>query len=158
MTERTALKRNLLTEAEGLVASDASDEEVVGGVVRLVHEAHPSWDWSGVYLMKGGVLVLGPSTAPADHDRIEVGEGVCGTAVSENRNQVVEDVREVENYLACSIHTRSEIVVLIRHEGEIVGQFDIDSDQVGAFTSGDEALLEGLAGVVAPRVASLAAS
>ena len=158
MTERTALKRNLLTEAEGLVASDASDEEVVGGVVRLVHEAHPSWDWSGVYLMKGGVLVLGPSTAPADHDRIEVGEGVCGTAVSENRNQVVEDVREVENYLACSIHTRSEIVVLIRHEGEIVGQFDIDSDQVGAFTSEDEALLEGLAGVVAPRVASLAAS
>ena len=158
MTERTVLEKDLLTEAEGLVASDAPDEEVVGGVVRLVHEAHPSWDWSGIYLMKGGVLVLGPSTAPADHDRIEVGEGVCGTAVSENRNQVVEDVREVENYLACSIHTRSEIVVLIRHEGEIVGQFDIDSDQVGAFTSEDEALLEGLAGVVAPRVASLAAS
>jgi GAF domain-containing protein len=158
MSERTALKRDLLTEAEGLVASDAPDEEVVGGVVRLVHEAHPSWDWSGIYLLTGGVLVLGPSTAPADHDRIEVGEGVCGTAVSEDKNQVVEDVREVENYLACSIHTRSEIVVLIRHEGEIVGQFDIDSDTVGAFTSEDEALLEELAGVIAPRVASLAAS
>ena len=158
MTERTALKQDLLTEAEGLVASDASDEEVLGGVVRLVHDAHPSWDWSGIYLMRGGVLVLGPSTAPADHDRIEVGEGVCGTAVSENSNQVIEDVREVENYLACSIHTRSEIVVLIRHEGEIVGQFDIDSDAVGAFTADDEALLEELAEVVAPRVASLAAS
>ncbi len=158
MTERTVLEKDLLTEAEGLVASDASDEEALGGVVRLVHEAHPSWDWSGIYLMKGGVLVLGPSTAPADHDRIEVGEGVCGTAVSEDKNQVVEDVREVENYLACSIHTRSEIVVLIRHEGQIVGQFDIDSDTVGAFTSEDEALLEELAGVVAPRVASLAAS
>ena len=158
MTERTVLKKDLLTEAEGLVASDAPDEEVVGGVVRLVHEAHPSWDWSGIYLMKGGVLVLGPSTAPADHDRIEVGEGVCGTAVAEDKNQVVEDVREVENYLACSIHTRSEIVVLIRHEGQIVGQFDIDSDTVGAFTQEDEALLEELAGVVAPRVASLATS
>ncbi len=158
MGESTVLKRDLLAEAEGLVASDAPDEEVVGGVVRLVHEAHPSWDWSGIYLLKGGVLVLGPSTAPADHDRIEVGEGVCGTAVSEDKNQVVEDVREVENYLACSIHTRSEIVVLIRHEGEIVGQFDIDSDTVGAFTSEDEALLEELAAVVAPRVASLAAS
>ena len=158
MSESTALKRDLLAEAEGLVASDAPDDEVVGGVVRLVHEAHPSWDWSGIYLLTGGVLVLGPSTAPADHDRIEVGEGVCGTAVSEDKNQVVEDVREVENYLACSIHTRSEIVVLIRHEGEIVGQFDIDSDMVGAFTSEDEALLEELAGVVAPRVASLAAS
>ena len=158
MSESTALKRDLLAEAEGLVASDAPDDEVVGGVVRLVHEAHPSWDWSGIYLLKGGVLVLGPSIAPADHDRIEVGEGVCGTAVSEDKNQVVEDVREVENYLACSIHTRSEIVVLIRHEGEIVGQFDIDSDAVGAFTSEDEALLEELAGVVAPRVAALAAS
>ncbi len=158
MGESTVLKRDLLAEAEGLVASDAPDEEVVGGVVRLVHEAHPSWDWSGIYLLKGGVLVLGPSTAPADHDRIEVGEGVCGTAVSEDKNQVVEDVREVENYLACSIHTRSEIVVLIRHEGEIVGQFDIDSDTVGAFTSEDEALLEELAEVIAPRVASLAAS
>jgi putative methionine-R-sulfoxide reductase with GAF domain len=158
MGESTVLKRDLLAEAEGLVASDAPDEEVVGGVVRLVHEAHPSWDWSGIYLLKGGVLVLGPSTAPADHDRIEVGEGVCGTAVSEDKNQVVEDVREVENYLACSIHTRSEIVVLIRHEGEIVGQFDIDSDTVGAFTPEDEALLEELAEVIAPRVASLAAS
>jgi L-methionine (R)-S-oxide reductase len=158
MTDSTALRKDLRTEAEGLVASDAPDGEVLGRVVRLVHGAHPSWDWSGIYLMKDGVLVLGPSTAPADHDRIEVGEGVCGTAVSEDRNQVVEDVREVENYLACSIHTRSEIVVLIRHEGEIVGQFDIDSDTVGAFTQEDEALLEELAGVVAPRVASLAAS
>jgi GAF domain-containing protein len=158
MTDRTALEKDLRTEAEGLVASEASDEEVLSGVVRLLHEAHPSWDWSGIYLLKGGVLVLGPSTAPADHDRIEVGEGVCGTAVSEDKNQVVEDVREVENYLACSIHTRSEIVVLIRHAGEIVGQFDIDSDKVGAFTSEDEALLEELAAVVAPRVASLAAS
>ncbi len=158
MSEQTALQKDLRTEAEGLVASDAPDEEVLGGVVRLVHEAHPSWDWSGIYLMKGGVLVLGPSSAPADHDRIEVGEGVCGTAVAEDRNQVVEDVRQVENYLACSIHTRSEIVVLVRHEGRIVGQFDIDSDTVGAFTPEDEALLEELAGVVAPRVASLAAS
>ena len=156
MGEGTAIERDLRAEAEGLVASDAPDEEVLGGVVRLVHDAHPSWDWSGIYLMKGGVLVLGPSTAPADHDRIEVGEGVCGTAVSEDKNQVVEDVREVENYLACSIHTRSEIVVLVRHEGRIVGQFDIDSDAVGAFTPQDEALLEELAGVVAPRVASLA--
>jgi L-methionine (R)-S-oxide reductase len=158
MGEQTALRENLWAEAERLVASGASDEEALTGVVRLVHDAHPSWDWSGIYLLRGGVLVLGPSTAPADHDRIEVGEGVCGTAVSEDSNQVVEDVREVENYLACSIHTRSEIVVLIRSEGRIVGQFDVDSDTVGAFSAEDERLLDELAGLVAPRVASLAAS
>ena len=156
MGERTALREDLRTEVERLVASDGGDEEVLNGVVRLVHDAHPSWDWSGIYVMKGGVLELGPKTAPADHSRIEVGEGVCGTAVAEDENQVVEDVREVENYLACSIHTRSEIVVLIRHEGRIVGQFDIDSDTVGAFGADDEALLEEMAGVVAPRVAALA--
>jgi GAF domain-containing protein len=156
MSERVVLREDLRTEAGRLVASDGADEEVLNGVVRLVHDAHPSWDWSGIYVMKDGVLELGPKTAPADHSRIEVGEGVCGTAVAEDKNQVVEDVREVENYLACSIHTRSEIVVLIRHEGEIVGQFDIDSDTVGAFTGEDEALLEEIAEVVAPRVASLA--
>ena len=156
MSEKTERRQDLKAEVGRLVASDAPDEEVLNEAVRLVHDAHPSWDWSGIYLMKGGVLVLGPRTAPADHSRIEIGEGVCGTAVSEDRNQIVEDVREVENYLACSIHTRSEIVVLIRHGGEIVGQFDIDSDTVGAFTTEDEALLEEISEVVAPRVAALA--
>lgn len=155
MSEKTELREDLRGEAERLVASEGADEKVLNEVVRLVHDAHPSWDWSGIYVMKDGALELGPKTAPADHARIEIGEGVCGTAVSEDRNQVVEDVREVENYLACSIHTRSEIVVLIRHAGEIVGQFDIDSDTVGAFTSEDEALLEEIGEVVAPRVASL---
>ncbi len=158
MGERTELLQSLRDEVEGLVASDAPDEEVLEEVVRRVHEAHPSWDWSGIYLLVGDTLVLGPATAPADHSRIGIGEGVCGTAVSENRNQVVEDVREVENYLACSIHTRSEIVVLIRDGGKIVGQFDIDSDTVGAFTGEDERLLDELAELVAPRVATLAAS
>ena len=156
MSEKTELRKDLKAEVEALVASDAPDEEVLNEVVRRVHEAHPLWDWSGIYLLVGDTLVLGPATAPADHSRIGIGEGVCGTAVAEDKNQLVEDVREVENYLACSIHTRSEIVVLIRHEESIVGQFDIDSDTVGAFTSEDEALLEELAEVVAPRVASLA--
>ena len=158
MTDSTALRKDLRAEAEGLVASDAPDAEVLDMVVRRVHDAHSSWDWSGIYLMKDGVLVLGPSTAPADHDRIEVGEGVCGTAVAEDKNQVVEDVREVENYLACSIHTRSELVVLIRDAGSIVGEFDIDSDTVGAFTQEDEALLEEMGLLISGRVASLAAS
>ena len=158
MGEKTELRKDLGAEVEALVASGAPDEEVLGEVVRRVHEAHPIWDWSGIYLLVGDTLVLGPATAPADHSRIGVGEGVCGTAVAEDRNQLVEDVREVENYLACSIHTRSEIVVLIRDNGKIVGQFDIDSDTVGAFTAEDERLLDELADLVAPRVASLAAS
>ena len=158
MGEKIELSGELKAEVEALVASDAADEEVLYEVVRKVHDAHPSWDWSGIYLLAGDTLVLGPATAPADHSRIAIGEGVCGTAVAEDENQLIEDVREVENYLACSIHTRSELVVLIRDEGRIVGQFDIDSDTVGAFSVEDERLLDELAGLVAPRVAGLAAS
>ena len=158
MSEKTELREDLRSEVEALVASDAPDEEVLNEVVRRVHEAHPLWDWSGIYLLVGDALVLGPRTAPADHARIGIGEGVCGTAVSEDRNQIVEDVREVENYLACSIHTRSELVVLIRDSGKIVGEFDIDSDTVGALTHEDEALLEEMGAMISGRVASLAAA
>ena len=158
MSEKTELSEDLRAAVETLVASEAPDEEVLYEVVRRVHEAHPSWDWSGIYVLAGDTLVLGPATAPADHSRIAIGEGVCGTAVAEDENQIVADVRGVENYLACSIHTRSELVVLIRDGGRIVGQFDIDSDTVGAFSAEDERLLDELAGLVAPRVAGLAAS
>jgi L-methionine (R)-S-oxide reductase len=158
MSEKTGLREDLRSEVGALVDSNASDEEVLNEVVRLVHEAHPVWDWSGIYLLAEDTLVLGPRTAPVDHSRIGIGEGVCGTAVSENRNQVVEDVREVENYLACSIHTRSELVVLIRDQGKIIGEFDIDSDTVGAFTQEDEALLHEMGLLISGRVASLARS
>ena len=158
MSEKTELGEDLRAEVETLVTSGAPDEEVLYGVVRRVHEAHPLWDWSGIYLLVDDTLVLGPATAPADHSRIGIGEGVCGTAISEDRNQIVEDVREVENYLACSIHTRSELVVLIRNAGRIVGEFDIDSDTVGAFSQEDEALLEEMGALISGRVASLADS
>jgi L-methionine (R)-S-oxide reductase len=155
-------RSELKAEVEALVASDAPDEEVLEEVVRRVHDAHPLWDWSGIYLLANGTLVVGPfagSDEPPEHSRIEVGDGVCGTAVAEDRNQLVEDVRELDNYLACSLSTRSELVVLIRDNERIVGQFefDIDSDERGAFTEEDEALLDELAAVVAPRVTSLAA-
>jgi len=158
MSEKTELREDLRSEVEALAASGGQDDEVLNVVVRRIHEVHPSWDWSGIYLLVGDTLVLGPRTAPADHSHIGIGEGVCGTAVSEDRNQVVEDVREVENYLACSIHTRSELVVLIRDAGTIVGEFDIDSDTVGAFTQEDEALLEEMGALISGRVASLAGS
>ena len=129
-TDRLDLSK-LKAEVETLVSSDAPDEKVIAEVVRLVHDSHPLWHWSGIYLLVDGTLVVGPfagSDEPPEHSRIEVGDGVCGTAVAEDKNQLVEDVRELDNYLACSLSTRSELVVLIREGGRIVGQFDIDSD------------------------------
>jgi GAF domain-containing protein len=112
----------------------------------------PSYNWSGIYRLEGETLVLDEYVGAAtDHTRIPVGRGVCGTAVAENRNQVIEDVRELTNYLACSTQTRSEIVVLIRNGEEILGQIDIDGHAVGAFDASDEALLEEISSILADR-------
>jgi GAF domain-containing protein len=108
--------------------------------------------------LRDGVLELGPFVGePTEHVRIEVGVGVCGTAVATGENQLVDDVNALDNYLACSVGTRSELVVLIRHEGEVVGQFDVDSDEPERFAVADERFLERLAEVVAARCAGLAA-
>jgi L-methionine (R)-S-oxide reductase len=143
--------------AAALLAGDLSDEAALDGVVRLLHDSRPTWNWVGIYLLAADVLVLGPYVgAPTIHIRIPVGRGVCGTAVATGRNQVVSDVGELDNYLACSASTRSEIVVLIRHRGSVVGQFDVDSDTPATFGPADETLLEDLAEMAATRCAALA--
>ncbi len=106
-----------------------------------------AFDWVGVYLVNGEALSLGPYVgAPTAHTQIEVGVGVCGTAVAERRDINVPDVRAVENYLACSAATRSELVVLIRdRQGRIVGQIDIDSHTPEAFGPEEERVVREVA-------------
>lgn len=112
----------------------------------------PGYDWCGVYRMEGGTLVLDEYVgAPTEHSRIEVGQGVCGTAVATGRNQVVADVRALDNYLSCSAETRSEVVVLIRGGDEVLGQIDVDGHEVGRFGPEDERALEALAGHLASK-------
>jgi GAF domain-containing protein len=153
----TDRRSDLLAEASRLAAAGADADAVLAEVVGRLHELHERWDWVGVYVMRDGVLELGPFVGePTEHRRIEVGVGVCGTAVATGTNQRIDDVAELENYLACSVGTRSELVVLIREGSEIVGQFDVDSDEPGAFTEEDERFLEQLAAVVAGRCAELA--
>lgn len=112
----------------------------------------PTYDWSGIYVLRGEMLHLDAYVGAAtDHTEIPVGRGVCGTAVAENKNQVIEDVRELSNYLSCSAFTRSELVVLIRNGETILGQIDIDGHEVGAFDAQDERFLEELAALLAYR-------
>lgn len=130
--------------------------QAVADAMRLIQTHLPRYEWVGVYVLRGEALELGPYVGKAtEHTRIPVGQGVCGTAVAQGRNQVIEDVRQVANYLACSASVRSEIVVLIRHEGRVVGQIDADCDHVGAFGAQDEAFLTQVAALLAPQVARL---
>lgn len=128
----------------------ASRDELLRSAVREIEGAEDHYDWVGIYLMEddGGPLVLHNYIGrPTDHDRIPVGEGVCGEAVAEARDINVPDVEARENYLACSPETRSELVVLIRDgdEGPIHGQIDLDSDEPDAFDERDERELRAVA-------------
>lgn len=110
------------------------------------------YDWSGIYRLEGPTLVLDQYVgAPTDHTSIPIGVGVCGTAVAEDRNVTIEDVREVDNYLACSLDTRSEIVVLIRNGAVVLGQIDVDGHSIAAFDRSDEKMLEEMAQILADR-------
>jgi L-methionine (R)-S-oxide reductase len=114
--------------------------------VRVVAERLPSYNWVGFYMLDPGdenFLVLGPFRgAPTEHVRIPVTEGICGAAVAQGETVIVEDVSLDPRYLACSLETRSEIVVPIRARGKIVGEIDIDSHFLNAFGSEDRSFLE----------------
>jgi GAF domain-containing protein len=108
--------------------------------VQSLRDFSPRFDWVGIYLLNGDTLELGPYIGAAtEHTRIAVGVGVCGTAVARNADMNVPDVSASDNYLACSVATRSELVVLIRDgAGAIVGQIDIDSHTPNAFGPDEE--------------------
>ncbi|MFW6205683.1 MAG: GAF domain-containing protein, partial [Gemmatimonadota bacterium] len=132
----------LVKELQGMRENGYLPDPILRKAVRTLHEAEDRFNWVGIYLMRdsGDKLWLHNYVgAPTEHAEIEVGQGVCGTAVAEKANQVVQDVSQVENYLACSPKVKSEMVVLIRAGDEILGQIDIDSHEEAAFTDEDEA-------------------
>jgi putative methionine-R-sulfoxide reductase with GAF domain len=147
-----------LNEAHTAIADeDLGDEEALQRLVDLLFASHETWSWVGVYLLVDDTLVLGPyAGAPTEHARIPVGTGVCGVAVESGRNLVVGNVKALDNYLACSPETQSEMVVLVRDGGDIVGQIDVDSDVLEAFTPEDLDSLRPLAALAGLRCRRLA--
>jgi len=114
--------------------------------VDLIARQLPDYNWVGFYMLDPhdqNVLLLGPfHGTPTEHVRIPVTEGICGAAVAKGETVIVEDVAADPRYLACSIETKSEIVVPIRANGKIVGEIDIDSHKLNAFGADDRHFLE----------------
>ena len=121
--------------------------------VELIATRLPHYNWVGFYMLDPtdvDMLVLGPfHGAPTEHVRIPVTEGICGAAVAQGQTVIVEDVAADPRYLACSIETKSEIVVPIRASGRIVGEIDIDSHALNAFGAHDRLFLEECAEILA---------
>jgi L-methionine (R)-S-oxide reductase len=116
-------------------------------VCRFLRESFRHYRWVGVYRVEGTDLVLAGWDGPAatEHTRIPIARGVCGQAARENRTVVVADVRVAPEYLACFLETRSEVVVPIRAGERVVGEIDIDGNEVGAFDRSDAAFLDTVA-------------
>jgi GAF domain-containing protein len=142
----------IVSQVEQLAESSVPRDEVLQSAVQILKREREHYNWVGIYLVEGDTLVLHNYIGkPTEHTHIPVGKGVCGVAVSEGANQIIGDVTKLDNYLACSVETRSEIVVLIRHGVNILGQIDIDSDLENAFTQQDESLLARVADLLARR-------
>ena len=108
----------------------------------LLYDTLENLNWAGFYLMEGGKLVLGPFQGKIACVEIDVGKGVCGTAVEQNATILVEDVHQFPGHIACDCASNSEIVIPIRKNGKVIGVLDIDSPSFGRFTSSDQTGLE----------------
>jgi L-methionine (R)-S-oxide reductase len=123
-------------------------------LVEILKRDIPAYTWVGIYLLDGDELVLGPFLGkPSPHTRIPLGRGICGAAAREKQTIIVDDVNADSRYLACSLETKSEIVVPIMSGARVLGEIDIDSDRPAAFVDDDRRLLEAVAALLAPRLA-----
>ena len=114
----------------------------------LLWQEMPEINWVGFYKMVDGVLVLGPFQGKPACIRIPVGRGVCGTAVQEDKVQLVYNVHDFPGHIACDSASNSEIVLPIHVNGQIWGVLDIDSPYIGRFTEADQAGLEEIVGIL----------
>jgi len=137
-----ALKPHIL---EVLRDSALSVTDRLQEVCKLLKNEIPAYDWVGFYFRNGSLeeLKLGPYAGdPTDHTVIPFGKGICGQVALSNQNFVVPDVAAQDNYIACSIHVKAEIVIPIFVKGVNIGQLDIDSHTPDPFSDKDERFLE----------------
>ncbi len=140
-------------ELRELVLANKGPEDIESRVVISLHKNFPNYNWAGIYRLQGQHLVLGAYQGkPTVHTRIPVGTGICGSAALSQKTEVVPNVEADARYLACSLETRSEIVVPIIRGGAFWGEIDIDSDAPDAFKKDDVEFLEAVARLMAERL------
>ena len=144
MTDYEILNEQLAALTEGVPHRVAN----LANASALLFESLEDVNWAGFYFVEGGRLVLGPFQGRPACIEIEVGRGVCGTAVKEGKTQLVPDVHLFPGHIACDSASNSEIVVPLRVRGGIVGVLDLDSPWPGRFTEEDRRGLEAVGDIV----------
>lgn len=134
MTDYTALNEQLSALVRGVPHRTAN----LANASALLYHIMEGLNWAGFYLLEDGVLVLGPFQGRPACIQLPIGRGVCGTAVAEDKTQLVHDVHQFPGHIACDSASNSEIVVPIHTaDGQIAGVLDLDSPHIGRFTQED---------------------
>jgi L-methionine (R)-S-oxide reductase len=146
--------RNELTQVAQAVPTA---QELMQAMVKLLHDRMLKYNWVGFYMLEPGakppMLVLGEfQGAITPHTRIPLNQGICGAAASSGQTVVVDDVSKDPRYLACSLQTRSEIVVPVFVHGTVVGELDVDSHFAAAFTPEHQDLVQHCARLVGKKL------
>src|ERR1700686_5638731 len=145
------------TEITEIAQTVPSSQELMPAMVKVLHERMLKYNWVGFYLLEPGaqppMLVLGAfEGAMTPHTRIPLHQGICGAAASSGQTVVVDDVNQDPRYLACSLETKSEIVVPVFVRGKVVGELDVDSHFAAAFTSEHQDLVQHCAKLVGKKL------
>jgi L-methionine (R)-S-oxide reductase len=143
---------DVLSGVRAAVDRAPSYAEALSQAVNVLKDQMPDYSWVGISVLAGEELILGPYRGkPSPHTRIPLNQGICGAAARAKQTIVVDDVDADSRYLACSLETRSEIVVPIMRGTDVLGEIDIDSDKKAAFGPADRVLLEAVAAVLARK-------
>ena len=137
----------LLPQIQAVVSGESDLIANMANVASMLHETFRFW-WTGFYRVVDGELVLGPFQGPLACTRIAKGKGVCGTAWAERQTLIVPDVDAFPGHIACSSLSRSEIVVPVIRQGEIIAVLDIDSEHLSTFDDTDRENLEKITSIL----------
>ncbi len=150
------IRRQLIDNVRIAVAEQISEKAIFASSVELIDAFSEDFNWTGIYVMHNGHLEVGPYIGPeTEHTVIELSKGICGAAAREKRSIVVDDVRSDPRFLACSLSTRSEIVVPLMDGDRCLGEIDIDSNRPASFTADDREMLEAIAAEIVARLRQL---
>lgn len=138
MTDYKLMNSQLMSLSDGV----GWDITILSNAAALLWDSLEDINWAGFYLVRGGRLELGPFQGKPACTVIEIGKGVCGTAVAQDRTQLVKNVHEFPGHIACDSASNSEIVVPMHAGGKIYGVLDIDSPILARFDEEDKAGLE----------------
>ena len=145
--DKTEAYRDLAEQLRALIGDEHDAIANAANTAALIFDLVPGLNWAGFYFLKAGELVLGPFQGKPACIRIAVGRGVCGAAAATRQSQVVADVHAFPGHIACDAASRSELVVPLLRNGELLGVLDLDSPIPARFDDADRAGIETLAAI-----------